>query len=278
MNEEAGIDPRGLVDTGRYPLHALDGSAGLALTESCRRQMRSEGVCRLPAFLSDAGLETLRREARGLRGDAHHSAVRYTPWYAEPDPSRPVDDPRAAALDFRVGYVGRDRLPPRGAIESLFGWEALLALVRAALGSPSVYRFDDSLGSLNVTVMGRGEALGWHFDSCEAVVSVLLEAGEAGGRFEYVRPFVGSEEEIRAAVARVLRGGAQQAMEVSMEAGDFVLFRGRRSLHRVTPVEGARERLMLLMSYDDIARRPADTRSNLDLFGRAQARSTSTSS
>ena len=265
------MSPGDLIDVRRYPLHALEDEAGAALAESCRRRMRAEGVCRLPAFLSASGLETLRREARALRGQAHHSRARYTPWYAEPDSSLPADDPRAAALAFAVGYVGRDHIPSRGAIETLFGWQPLLALVRAALDSRSIYRFDDSLGSLNVTVMGEGETLGWHFDACEAVVSVLLDAGEAGGRFEYIPPFVGSEEETRAAVARVLRGGADGAVEVPMELGDFVLFRGRHSLHRVSPVEGHRERLMLLMSYDDVKERFVDTRSNVELFGRASA-------
>lgn len=265
------MDPLTLVDTARHPLHALEGSAGVALMESCRRRMRAEGVCRLPAFLSSAGLEILRHEARALRVHAHHSEVYYTPWYAKPDSSLPEGDPRAAALAFSVGYVGRDRLPAAGAIETLFGWEPLLALVQAALGSGSIYRFDDSLGSLNVTVMGRGEALGWHFDACEAVVSVLLEAAEAGGRFEYSPPLLGTEEEVRAGVARVLRDDGRAALEVPMEPGDFVLFRGRHSLHRVTPVEGERERLMLLMSYDDVKERPVDTRSNVDLFGRASA-------
>ncbi len=267
------MDPLTLVDIERYPLDALEGRAGAALAESCRRQMATEGVCRLPAFLSGAGLETLRGEARALRGHAHHSKVHYTPWYCEPDSSLPGDDPRAAALLFSVGYVGRDRLPAAGAIESLFAWAPLLALVKAALACGSIYRFDDSLGSLNVTAMGRGEALGWHFDACEAVVSVLLDAAEAGGRFEYVPPFPGTEEEVRAGVARVLGGEAREAIEVPMEPGDFVLFRGRHSLHRVTPVAGERERLMLLMSYDDVKERPVDNRSNVDLFGRASAHS-----
>lgn len=265
------MNPADLIDTVRYPLHALEGSAGAVLRESCRRRVRAEGVCRLPAFLSRAGLEVLRREARALRGQAHHSEVHYTPWYCEPDPRLPAEDPRSAALEFTVGYVGRDRLPPNGATESLFGWEAVLALVQATLGSGSIYRFDDSLGSLNVTLMGRGETLGWHFDACEAVASVLVEAAEEGGRFEYVPPFSGMEEEIRAGVARVLRSGGSEAIEVPMEPGDFVLFRGRHSLHRVTPVEGARERLVILMSYDDLEERPADTRANVDLFGRTSA-------
>ena len=266
------MSPATLVDTVRYPLHELEGSAGAALMDSCRRQMRMEGVCRLPSFLSRAGLDALRREARALRGYAHHSEVYHTPWYAEPDRRLPADDPRAAALEFAVGYVGRDRIPPSGAIETLFAWGAVLELVQTALGSDSIYRFDDSLASLNVTVMGRGATLGWHFDACEAVVSVLLESGEEGGHFEYVPPFGGAEEEVRAAVARVLRSEGDEAIEVPMEAGDFVLFRGRHSLHRVTPVEGARERLMLLMSYDNVAERPGDTRSNVDLFGRERAR------
>ena len=261
-----------LVATERYPLHDLDGVAGTALVERCRHQMRSTGVCRLPAFLSAAGLSALRREAHAVREHSHHSERYYTPYYREPDPSLPAGDPRAAALRFAVGYVGRDHLRPGGAIETLFSSEALLALVRETLEVGPVYRFDDSLGSLNVTTMRSGDALGWHFDACEAVVSLLLDACEGGGRFEYRRPFAGAEEALRAQVSEVLRGEAGEAIGVTMEPGDFVLFRGRRSLHRVTPVEGARDRLMLLMSYDDKEHRPADTRSNVDLFGRASAR------
>ncbi|MGF1608219.1 MAG: hypothetical protein ACFCUQ_02405 [Kiloniellales bacterium] len=35
-----------------------------------------------------------------------------------------------------------------------------------------------------------------------------------------------------------------------MGEGALVLFRGRHSLHRVTPVEGARPRLVAVLSYD----------------------------
>jgi hypothetical protein len=35
-----------------------------------------------------------------------------------------------------------------------------------------------------------------------------------------------------------------------MAAGALVLFRGRYALHRVTPVEGARPRLLAALSYD----------------------------
>ena len=265
------MSPGALVATGRYPLHTLDQEAGAALLESCRRQMNATGVCRLCSFLSEAGLEALRREARALSAHAHHSERYFTPYYRKPDPCLPADDPRAAALRFAVGYVGRDRLRLRAAIETLFGWEPMRALVEAALDSGPIHRFDDSLGSLNVTVMRSGETLAWHFDACEAVVSVPLQASERGGRFEYLRPFAGSETEIRARISRVLHGDVREAIEVPMEPGDFVLFRGRHSLHRVTPVEGARERLMLLMSYDDVASRAADTASNLDLFGRTSA-------
>ena len=266
------MDVSTLIASERYPLHDLGGAAGTALAETCRRQMRSTGVCRLPAFLSGSGLAALRGEARAARQHAHHSERYYTPYYQEPDPNRPADDPRAQALRFAVGYVGRDRLRPDGAIEALFAWNPLLTLVRGALDAGPLYRFDDSLGSLNVTAMRPGDALGWHFDACEAVASLLLDPCEGGGRFEYLRPFAGSEEARRARVSEVLRDGADEAIEVPMAPGDFVLFRGRHSLHRVTPVEGARERLMLLLSYDDRERRPANTRSNVDLFGRGSAR------
>ncbi len=35
-----------------------------------------------------------------------------------------------------------------------------------------------------------------------------------------------------------------------MGPGALVLFRGRRALHRVTPVEGVRPRIIAVLSYD----------------------------
>jgi hypothetical protein len=52
-------------------------------------------------------------------------------------------------------------------------------------------------------------------------------------------------------VASVLRGDARDRVVVEpMTPGTLMLFEGRHSLHRVTPVEGTRPRYVGLFGYD----------------------------
>lgn len=265
------MDSNSLIDLARYALDDLDSEHGQTLVATCQRQMASTGCCRLPGFLSELGLSQIGAEARALMSQAHHSDRQFTPYYRQPDRSLPDDDPRACTVRFAVGYVGRDKLSRDDAIESLFAWDALLNLVAATLERGAIHRFDDSLGSLNVTVMRAGEELGWHVDACEAVASILLESAEEGGLFEYIPPFEGSPEAVRRQVSNVLGGDQRGAVGVAMSPGDLVLFCGRHSLHRVTSIQGNRHRLMLLMSFDNLAQREVDNAGNMDLFGRASA-------
>ena len=259
-----------LIALDRYPVDDTTGEKGQGLVASCRQAMARTDCCRLPGFLSPAGLAAIRREADAVRDEAHHSDRLLTPYYRAPDPSLPGDDPRARTVRFAVGYVGKDRLEETGAVKSMFGWDPLLRLVENILDRGAIHRFDDSLGSLNVTVMRAGEELGWHFDACEAVVSLLLESAHAGGDFEFIPRFEGSAEHIRRQVSNVLEGDWSESVEVAMSSGDFVLFCGRHSLHRVTTIAGSGERLMLLMSFDNAAHRD-DNVGNVNLFGRASA-------
>jgi hypothetical protein len=48
----------------------------------------------------------------------------------------------------------------------------------------------------------------------------------------------------------VLRGGRDRVKTVRVEAGTLMMFCGKYSVHRVSPVQGARPRMIALFSYD----------------------------
>jgi hypothetical protein len=104
--------------------------------------------------------------------------------------------------------------------------------------------------------MAENDQLGWHFDACELVASILLRSADDGGDFEYIPGVRSAEDENFAAVESVLSGQDKQRVSVNLQPGDMVLFRGRHSLHRVTPIRGKRTRLMALMSYDNVEQAP----------------------
>ena len=63
-----------------------------------------------------------------------------------------------------------------------------------------------------------------------------------------------------------LVGDESDMVSIDLEPGDLLPFRGRDSLHRVTSVEGVVQRVMLLMSYENVAARTDKNRSDSALF------------
>ncbi|GIS88009.1 MAG: hypothetical protein CM1200mP18_07190 [Gammaproteobacteria bacterium] len=111
----------------------------------------------------------------------------------------------------------------------------LLAFLRKLLPDEPVYRYSDPRGSLNYTVMAQDDQLGWHFDACELVASILLRPADNGGDFEYIPSVRSAGDENFSEVESILGGNEGQRISGDFQPGDMVLFRGRHSLHRVTP-------------------------------------------
>jgi hypothetical protein len=105
------------------------------------------------------------------------------------------------------------------------------------------------MAALNINVHGTGQELGWHFDRTDFAITLSLRQNDAGGVFEYVPNLRSDEDENFAAVAAALDGDRTQVRIMESAPGTFALFRGRYSMHRVTPGEGANTRLMAALSY-----------------------------
>ena len=140
----------------------------------------------------------------------------------------------------------------------------------ACSGAMPLHRYADPLGAMNLAVMVDGDELGWHYDQTDFVVSLAIQSSDGGGDFESVQRLRrlpgGGIEERYDEVGEILAGsgGRDRVTTVPMTPGTLMLFEGRWSLHRVTPVAG-----------DDAAlRRPVRLRHEAghDVVGVAQAR------
>lgn len=125
-----------------------------------------------------------------------------------------------------------------------------MEFVAAAIGVPRLFRYADPLGALNVAVMGDGDRLQWHYDQTDFVVSLALRGAEAGGDFEYVPLIRSREDENYTGVRRLLLGDETAVRSVPMRPGTLLLFEGRCSIHRVSPIRGRKPRLVALLAYD----------------------------
>jgi len=258
-------DPGSWIDADRYPVAQLDSPDGRALLEHCREQLARDGACELPAFLRPQALARMQREARELAPRAHYQRGAATPYLELPSEHWPSDHPRKRWSPFRVGAVAYDLIPPEHALRQLYEWDGLTQFVAACLGEEKLFFYADPLGALNLAVMGDGDELEWHFDQTDFVVSLALVPAEAGGDFLYAPRVRCDTDERYDDVAAVLDGGSPLVRRVPMAPGALLLFMGRHSLHCVSKIHGARDRLVALLSYD---RKPGTCASPLLQRGR----------
>ncbi len=264
------IDPASLVDLDRYPLLHPESDAYAAVVTEARRQLKASGAAEIPGFLSPAGVAELVCDADALASRAHPSGGQGTAYLEYPDFSLPSDHPRLQFADYAVRAVAYDITPYGSPLRRLYEWDPVTALIEAVLDRGPIYRYADPFGALNLAVMGEGDRLQWHFDQTDFVVSLAVQSAESGGDFEVVPRIRSAEHERYDDVAAVLAGDRSRVETLPMRPGTLLVFEGRYSLHRVSPVAGRRWRHVGLLAYDT---KPGTMGSDLlraDRYGRTE--------
>lgn len=244
-------DPSTYIDLERYPVTDLGSALGESVLAEQRRSLASMGVAILPGFIKPEASAQMAREGEALRQRAHLEDVWGTPYLEVADRSFPEGHPRCSLFQSLTWVVAYDLVPRTDAVRCLYEWDPLMTFIAEVLQRRPLYRMTDPLGALNVAVMDEGHTQGWHYDNAQFVVSLALQASDDGGKFECA-PFIRSkDEENYDDVARVLAGEAPDLLRVlPMVPGTLMIFEGRYSVHRVSPVVGDVPRIVALLAYD----------------------------
>ena len=244
-------DPATLVDLERYPVDTPDAPGAVEAIAVARADLARQGVAVLPGFLRPAAVAAMVAEADRLAAGRHHQDLMGSPYLEVPTDDWPADHPRRAQGRSALTAIPYDAFPDDSPLRALYEWEPLLEFVRRALDRGRLHRYADPLGALNVAAMYDGDELAWHFDQTDFVVSIALQRPETGGEFECA-PFTRTADDERYdVVARCLDGAADAPTTVlAFEPGTLMLFEGRNSLHRVTPIGGPVPRHVALLGYD----------------------------
>lgn len=213
-------------------------------------QLAATGACELPGFVRTEALPAFVEDARRLAPLAHRSGGPGTAYLELPDETCPPGHPRRWSAPYSVGAVAYDLFPADSPIRMLYEWDDLMELVAAVLGLPAIFRYADPLGALNLAVMTDGDELQWHFDQTDFVVSLALQDADEGGDFEVAPRIRDAGDEHFDEVARVLAGDRSRVVTLPMTPGTLLVFAGRHSLHRVSPIRGTTPRLVALLGYD----------------------------
>jgi hypothetical protein len=86
--------------------------------------------------------------------------------------------------------------------------------------------------------------------------------------FEYAPNLRTAADENYEGVAAVLEGRSDRVESLALQPGDLQIFKGRYSLHRVSPVKGARPRYVGIYSFAEEPGMVAKPERCLQLYGR----------
>lgn len=243
-----------VIDLELYPIH--DAAARKELIDIVRGELKEDGACTLPGFVTDNALGAMVEQAHGLLPLAYAGPTEATPYFFDYDlggggSSIDKNHPLRRTSRRNLSQVAADLIPGQHLLARLHRAELMLDFLSAVEGQP-VYRNEDPYQGLNISVMEEGGCQQWHFDGGNMVITLLLQAPIAGGEFEYV-PGIRTEskenfDEIRA----VMEGDQSRVRRIRPRAGALNLFKGRYSLHRVTEVLGDRRRLQAILGYTTV--------------------------
>jgi len=241
-----------LIDLDRYPLDDLTGTAGQKLIDQTRAALDQEGSCSMPGFVDQSTVAEMAAEASNLQHLAYPGPTEVTPYFFNYDLGKGADysddHPLKRKGKRNLSQVASDLIPDYHKLSRLYHSPVLTDFLAAVLDQ-TVYRNQDKYQSLNISVMNAGGCQQWHFDSGLMVTTLLLQAPESGGVFEYVPELRSDESENYEQVQQVLDGDSNRVKRLKLEAGTLSLFRGHYSMHRVTEVEGSRTRIQAILGF-----------------------------
>ncbi len=241
-----------IINTGVYPVDNLSSADARTWVAKLRARLEQDGSCTLPNFVTTQALAKMVRQAHSIAHLAYPGPTEVSPYFFNYRLGKGDDVPATHPLRRKgrrnLAQVAADLIPPDFLLSQLYCSNLMLDFLAAITGN-AVYRNQDPYQSLNISVMNQGGCQQWHFDSGTMVTTLLLQEPEAGGIFEYAPAIRSEANENFDAVQAVLDGNSDRVRQNRLQAGTLSLFRGHYSLHRVTEVEGSRQRIQAILGY-----------------------------
>lgn len=239
-----------ILDLDRYPLDRPHSPEWAALVASARADLARDGMFNLPGLMRPAALQdaVAQLEPRFATESFTH-ARSHNIYFRREVEGLPADHPALTLRDTKSHTLCADQIA--GPVRALYDWPAFATFLAAAMDKPALYPMADKLAAVNAMAYREGEALNWHFDRSEFTTTLLLQAPDQGGEFEYRTDLRSETDPNYDGVARLLQGQDPDLKSITLVPGTLNVFRGKNTAHRVTPVRGTTQRIVTVFSFFD---------------------------
>lgn len=262
-----GVDVSKYVDLDRYPIH-LDGDARKALVAEVQRGVRSVGCAVIKQFVRAEALADLIAEGDRVARLGHRNFNRTNPYFSTMPDDVPEDHPMRRFYDRSNAFVPADNFGDDSIIRAIYEWPAFAPFIQEVLEEPSFHRYADPLADVIINLAEEGNGFPWHFDTNNYTVTLAIQNADEGGEFEYSPNLRTPTNENYDGVGRVLDGDQSLIHTLHLEPGDLQIFKGRYSLHRVTPLKGTTMRYVAIFSFTELEGMVGSPERTRQLYGR----------
>jgi len=245
-------DPiRDILNLDRYPIDQAGSPQYASLVVRCQAELAAGGMFNLDGFVYPDAIARAAAEILPLfEHKSYTHRRRHNVYFADQVPGLTAGHPALMQFDTVHRTLCDDQLTGM-VVRQIYEWPPLVAFIARVMEKPQLYVMADPLARLNVMDYRAGEALNWHFDRSQFTTTLLIQAPEHGGEFEYRSDLRSETEPNYEGVARFLRGEDPGKHVNPLAAGTLNVFKGRNTLHRVSPVQGTRDRVIAVFSYYD---------------------------
>ncbi|MFJ5297767.1 2OG-Fe(II) oxygenase [Pseudomonas sp. NPDC088368] len=258
-----------VINLQRYPLDRVGSEEWNALVDKARDELARNGMFSLEGFIQNEHVGLAARQIQPTMDADSHTHKRSHNIYFKPEiPELPADHPALKKVETVSHTLCGDQLAST-VVTEVYEYPPLVGFLSAVMEKPALYVMADPLARVNVMSYREGETLNWHFDRSEFTTTLMLQAPEAGGEFEYRTDLRTADDPNYDGVADLLRGNDPEVQKLRLSAGTLNVFRGKNTAHRVTPVQGQRERMVAVFSYYEKPGVMFSAEEQIGFYGRA---------
>lgn len=252
-----------IVDLDRYPMSQPKFGA------HCRTTLDRDGVLVLSDFIQPSALAAMLAEAEAGQDKAYFCASSHSVYLTPPDPLFAENHPANRKMVSSKGCICDDLIGTNSPLRTLYDDTSFRNFIASVTGQTELHPYADSLSSINIHYANRDQELGWHFDNSSFAITLLIQKPPLGSHFEYVKNLRSADiGDMNFEGVKSLLNGDMRPETLSMEAGTLVLFRGRNSIHRVSPNESDTTRMLAVLAYNTEAGVALSETARMTFYGR----------
>lgn len=257
-----------LINLDAYPLDKPSSPGWNDLVETCKASLAKDGLFNLPGFVQPDALPAMVAELKPvLAKNAYTHARLHNIYFKNQIEGLADDHPALTQFETSNRTICADQMGQASVIE-LYEWAPFALFLARVMEKEELFTMQDPLARVNVMGYSKGQALNWHFDRSEFTTTLLLQAPETGGEFEYDQDLRSDDDPNYDGVADLLEG-RRTPMRIALDPGTLNIFKGKNTAHRVTPVEGERDRMIAVFSFYERPGVQFSDQERIGFYGRA---------